>query len=151
MSFHPDTYSASYNSFRDYVVEFLEEFTSQRDFTIAETITNLLIKNSHLHIDDPEHPLNRYADIDLSRNEIIRKIKNDVLNQLHDAVKVYIYLFFHSGGVYYEMFTDLVDEFLDWADKSYIEHEASPNDFEDEDEYEPGDPNNPYVSPAQPV
>lgn len=98
---------------------FVNEFNdSQEHAIVANAILHLLIDNLDYHINQPDHPFNLYADVGLSMDETVRRIRDHLENALaneNNFTRGLVRAFCSSGGINREALEELLDYYYQFA------------------------------------
>ena len=101
------------NNFTNLALDFVREFEdSQEHATVANAIFHLLIDNIEYSLNQPDHPFNLYANPNISIDETIRRIRDDVMNNLvneNNFTRGLVRAFCSPGGVNREALEELLD------------------------------------------
>ena len=101
------------NNFTNLALDFVREFMdSQEHTTVANAIFHLLIDNIDYGVNQPDHPFNLYANPNISIDETIRRIRDDVMNNLvneNNFTRGLVRAFCSPGGVNREALEELLD------------------------------------------
>ena len=98
---------------------FVQEFNdSPEHMVVANAIFHLLIDNLDYNINQPDHPFNLYADVGLSIDETVHRIRNHLDNALvneNNFTRGLVRAFCSAGGINREALEELLDHYYQFA------------------------------------
>jgi hypothetical protein len=105
----------AYGSFHEHAMEFVSDFADSQDHRrVADLIFQLLTENMDLDIQHQDHPFDKYANPNMSRDDICANLRVDCLARMHEETQFtrsLVRAFCSPNGAYRECLNQLLDDY----------------------------------------
>ena len=99
--------------FLNQAMDFVSDFADHQDeYRIADIIRKLLTEDLYLDNQNQDHPFHKYADPEMSRDDICEQLRDDCLARLNyesQYTRSFVRKFCSHNGIYRECLNDLLD------------------------------------------
>ena len=105
----------AYSSFLNHAMDFVSDFADSQDHRrVADLIFQLLTENMDLDIQHQDHPFDKYADPEKSRDDICADLRIHCLARMNEETQFtrsLVRAFCSPNGAYRECLNELLDDY----------------------------------------
>ena len=109
----------AYSFFLNHAMDFVSDFADSQDHRrVADLIFQLLTENLDLDIQHQDHPFNKYADLEKSRDDICADLHVNCLARMQEETRFtrsLVRAFCSPSGIYRECLNELLDDYNEFV------------------------------------